>query len=219
MVCNAIQIHVRVSFCLTFMRYYLLSIFCMSVIIVCTFLTCAAFRAVEDELLDALVVANSISAEDATDPARRLHFQRCARTDKSVSALGQCCSLRLRIVPYGTQPQTQAETQPEAGSSSQAPASFQQQPHDTPPTASAAADASDSPSSRSDLPDASEPAAPPETTGPKESSAPKSGTVHAVGKGGRTDPNAADCARLVDRINEQLPDQIRVIGPSLLIVG
>ena len=55
-------------------------------------------------------------------------------------------------------------------------------------------------------------AGPHDTNGPA-TAAPKTDAVHAVGKGGRTDPNAADCARLVDRINEQLSDQIRVIGP------
>lgn len=195
-----------------------------------------AYRAVEDELLDALAAVNAISEEDVADPARRLQFQRCARTDKSVSALGQCCSLRLRIVPFGTgesasapaaaatATSTQSQTEGSGGGGAQASATtsspLTQSQGDTAADASIAS-ASPSASASAAAPEPAASIANTDNSTPNDTSngsapAPQSDAPQAVGKGGRRDPNAADCARLVDRINEQLPDQIRVIGALLI---
>ncbi|XP_029431167.1 tRNA pseudouridine synthase A-like isoform X2 [Rhinatrema bivittatum] len=49
---------------------------------------------IEDILLSALIKAQCVPESSAMDP-RELHFQRCSRTDKGVSAVGQLVSTKL----------------------------------------------------------------------------------------------------------------------------
>lgn len=50
---------------------------------------------IEEELLKALLKINWITEEGFNQP-QTIHFQRAARTDKGVSAIRQCCSMKLR---------------------------------------------------------------------------------------------------------------------------
>lgn len=55
------------------------------------------FRTIEDDLVTALVKAECIPQEHSDD-MKKMSFQRCARTDKGVSAAGQVVSLKVRLV-------------------------------------------------------------------------------------------------------------------------
>ncbi|XP_056288520.1 tRNA pseudouridine synthase A [Pseudoliparis swirei] len=55
------------------------------------------FRTIEDELVNALVKSTCIP-ENHGDEMKKMSFQRCARTDKGVSAAGQVVSLKLRLI-------------------------------------------------------------------------------------------------------------------------
>jgi tRNA pseudouridine38-40 synthase len=55
---------------------------------------------IEDELEKAIVAAGGISDLNAGDFAK-VQWMRAARTDKGVSAVGQCVSLRMVIDPPG----------------------------------------------------------------------------------------------------------------------
>ncbi|XP_067862282.1 tRNA pseudouridine synthase A isoform X2 [Heptranchias perlo] len=55
------------------------------------------FKTIEDELVKALVKAECIP-ENHGDDMRKMSFQRCARTDKGVSAAGQIVSLKLWLI-------------------------------------------------------------------------------------------------------------------------
>ncbi|XP_072323197.1 pseudouridylate synthase 1 homolog [Scyliorhinus torazame] len=55
------------------------------------------FKTIEDELVKALVTAECIP-ENHGDDMRKMSFQRCARTDKGVSAAGQIVSLKLWLI-------------------------------------------------------------------------------------------------------------------------
>ncbi|XP_016894137.1 pseudouridylate synthase 1 homolog isoform X2 [Cynoglossus semilaevis] len=55
------------------------------------------FRTIEDELVAALVKSGCIP-ENHGDEMKKMSFQRCARTDKGVSAAGQVVSLKLRLM-------------------------------------------------------------------------------------------------------------------------
>ncbi|XP_048467717.1 tRNA pseudouridine synthase A [Rhincodon typus] len=55
------------------------------------------FKTIEDELVNALVKAKCIP-ENHGDDMRKMSFQRCARTDKGVSAAGQIVSLKLWLI-------------------------------------------------------------------------------------------------------------------------
>ncbi|XP_068191200.1 pseudouridylate synthase 1 homolog [Antennarius striatus] len=55
------------------------------------------FRTIEDDLVTALIKSGCIPEEHGTD-MRKMSFQRCARTDKGVSAAGQVVSLKLRLI-------------------------------------------------------------------------------------------------------------------------
>ncbi|XP_067910701.1 tRNA pseudouridine synthase A [Heterodontus francisci] len=55
------------------------------------------FKTIEDELVKALVKAECIP-ENHADDMRKMSFQRCARTDKGVSAAGQIVSLKLWLI-------------------------------------------------------------------------------------------------------------------------
>lgn len=55
------------------------------------------FRTIEDDLVMALVKSGCIPQEHCDD-MRKMSFQRCARTDKGVSAAGQVVSLKVRLV-------------------------------------------------------------------------------------------------------------------------
>ncbi|XP_058473428.1 tRNA pseudouridine synthase A [Solea solea] len=55
------------------------------------------FRTIEDELVTALVKSGCIP-ENHGDEMKKMSFQRCARTDKGVSAAGQVVSLKLRLM-------------------------------------------------------------------------------------------------------------------------
>ncbi|XP_032803355.2 pseudouridylate synthase 1 homolog isoform X1 [Petromyzon marinus] len=57
----------------------------------------AAYRTIEDELVEALVRAGCIPDNHAAD-MRKMSFQRCARTDKGVSAIGQVVSLKMWLI-------------------------------------------------------------------------------------------------------------------------
>ncbi|XP_062929283.1 tRNA pseudouridine synthase A isoform X1 [Mobula hypostoma] len=57
----------------------------------------AQFKTIEDELVKALVKAGCIP-ENHGDDMRKMSFQRCARTDKGVSAAGQIVSLKLWLI-------------------------------------------------------------------------------------------------------------------------
>lgn len=56
---------------------------------------------IEEELLKALLKNKMINDEGFNQP-QMIHFQRAARTDKGVSAVRQCCSLKLRELNRGT---------------------------------------------------------------------------------------------------------------------
>ncbi|XP_005799701.1 tRNA pseudouridine synthase A [Xiphophorus maculatus] len=55
------------------------------------------FRTIEDDLVTALVKSGCIPGNHGDD-MRKMSFQRCARTDKGVSAAGQVVSLKLRLI-------------------------------------------------------------------------------------------------------------------------
>ncbi|XP_029024298.1 tRNA pseudouridine synthase A isoform X1 [Betta splendens] len=55
------------------------------------------FRTIEDELVTALIKSGCIP-ENHGDDMKKMSFQRCARTDKGVSAAGQVVSLKLRLI-------------------------------------------------------------------------------------------------------------------------
>ncbi|KAM8871919.1 pseudouridylate synthase 1 homolog [Synchiropus picturatus] len=55
------------------------------------------FRTIEDDLVEALVKSGCIP-ENHGDEMKKMSFQRCARTDKGVSAAGQVVSLKLRLI-------------------------------------------------------------------------------------------------------------------------
>ncbi|KAG7476381.1 hypothetical protein MATL_G00082270 [Megalops atlanticus] len=55
------------------------------------------FKTIEDELVTALVKAGCIPESHVTD-MKKMTFQRCARTDKGVSAAGQVVSLKLWLI-------------------------------------------------------------------------------------------------------------------------
>ncbi|XP_047425151.1 tRNA pseudouridine synthase A isoform X2 [Mugil cephalus] len=57
----------------------------------------AQFRTIEDDLVAALVKSGCIPDNHADD-MKKMSFQRCARTDKGVSAAGQVVSLKLRMI-------------------------------------------------------------------------------------------------------------------------
>ncbi|KAM8960731.1 pseudouridylate synthase 1 homolog [Pelodytes ibericus] len=55
------------------------------------------FKTIEDELVQALVIAGCIP-ENHADEMKKMSFQRCARTDKGVSAAGQVVSLKIWLI-------------------------------------------------------------------------------------------------------------------------
>ncbi|XP_040914129.1 tRNA pseudouridine synthase A [Toxotes jaculatrix] len=55
------------------------------------------FRTIEDDLVTALVKSGCIP-ENHADDMKKMSFQRCARTDKGVSAAGQVVSLKVRLI-------------------------------------------------------------------------------------------------------------------------
>ncbi|KAM9307169.1 pseudouridylate synthase 1 homolog [Pholidichthys leucotaenia] len=55
------------------------------------------FRTIEDDLVKALVKSGCIP-EDHGEDMKKMSFQRCARTDKGVSAAGQVVSLKIRLI-------------------------------------------------------------------------------------------------------------------------
>lgn len=55
------------------------------------------FRTIEDELVSALIKAGCIP-EGHGEEMKKMSFQRCARTDKGVSAAGQVVSLKLWMI-------------------------------------------------------------------------------------------------------------------------
>lgn len=55
------------------------------------------FRTIEDDLVTALVKSGCIPQEHSDD-MKKMSFQRCARTDKGVSAAGQVVSLKVRLL-------------------------------------------------------------------------------------------------------------------------
>ncbi|XP_036385786.1 tRNA pseudouridine synthase A [Megalops cyprinoides] len=57
----------------------------------------SSFKTIEDELVTALVKAGCIPESHVTD-MKKMAFQRCARTDKGVSAAGQVVSLKLWLI-------------------------------------------------------------------------------------------------------------------------
>ncbi|XP_075999429.1 pseudouridylate synthase 1 homolog [Genypterus blacodes] len=57
----------------------------------------AQFRTIEDELVTALIKSGCIP-ENHGDEMKKMSFQRCARTDKGVSAAGQVVSLKLWLI-------------------------------------------------------------------------------------------------------------------------
>ncbi|XP_041666233.1 tRNA pseudouridine synthase A [Cheilinus undulatus] len=60
------------------------------------------FRTIEDDLVTALIKSGCIP-ENHGEEMRKMSFQRCARTDKGVSAAGQVVSLKLRLIEDITQ--------------------------------------------------------------------------------------------------------------------
>lgn len=58
---------------------------------------CAQFRTIEDDLVAALIKSGCIP-EGHADEMKKMSFQRCARTDKGVSAAGQVVSLKVRLI-------------------------------------------------------------------------------------------------------------------------
>ncbi|KAJ8286289.1 hypothetical protein GJAV_G00036760 [Gymnothorax javanicus] len=59
--------------------------------------SCSQFKTIEDELATALVKSGCILECHGLD-MKKVSFQRCARTDKGVSAAGQVVSLKLRLI-------------------------------------------------------------------------------------------------------------------------
>ncbi|XP_038588920.1 tRNA pseudouridine synthase A isoform X2 [Micropterus salmoides] len=57
----------------------------------------AQFRTIEDDLVTALIKSGCIPENHGED-MKKMSFQRCARTDKGVSAAGQVVSLKLRLI-------------------------------------------------------------------------------------------------------------------------
>ncbi|XP_054612331.1 tRNA pseudouridine synthase A [Dunckerocampus dactyliophorus] len=57
------------------------------------------FRTIEDDLVAALVNSGCIP-ENHGDEMKKMSFQRCARTDKGVSAAGQVVSLKVRLIDH-----------------------------------------------------------------------------------------------------------------------
>ncbi|XP_030597880.1 pseudouridylate synthase 1 homolog isoform X1 [Archocentrus centrarchus] len=55
------------------------------------------FRTIEDDLVAALIKSGCIP-ENHGDEMKKMSFQRCARTDKGVSAAGQVVSLKVRMI-------------------------------------------------------------------------------------------------------------------------
>lgn len=55
------------------------------------------FRTIEDALVTALIKSSCIP-EDHGEEMKKMSFQRCARTDKGVSAAGQVVSLKVRMI-------------------------------------------------------------------------------------------------------------------------
>ncbi|XP_069563153.1 pseudouridylate synthase 1 homolog [Brachyistius frenatus] len=55
------------------------------------------FRTIEDDLVNALIKSGCIP-ENHGDDMKKMSFQRCARTDKGVSAAGQVVSLKVRLI-------------------------------------------------------------------------------------------------------------------------
>ncbi|XP_026032729.1 pseudouridylate synthase 1 homolog [Astatotilapia calliptera] len=55
------------------------------------------FRTIEDDLVAALIKSVCIP-ENHGDEMKKMSFQRCARTDKGVSAAGQVVSLKVRLI-------------------------------------------------------------------------------------------------------------------------
>lgn len=55
------------------------------------------FRTIEDDLVTALIKSGCIP-ENHGDDMKKMSFQRCARTDKGVSAAGQVVSLKVRLI-------------------------------------------------------------------------------------------------------------------------
>ncbi|XP_063820736.1 pseudouridylate synthase 1 homolog [Pseudophryne corroboree] len=55
------------------------------------------FKTIEDELVQALVLSSCIPENHAED-MKKMSFQRCARTDKGVSAAGQVVSLKIWLM-------------------------------------------------------------------------------------------------------------------------
>lgn len=55
------------------------------------------FKTIEDDLVSALVRAGCIPENHGED-MKKMSFQRCARTDKGVSAAGQVVSLKVRLI-------------------------------------------------------------------------------------------------------------------------
>uniref|UniRef100_UPI0037E8ABE4 pseudouridylate synthase 1 homolog isoform X1 n=2 Tax=Semicossyphus pulcher TaxID=241346 RepID=UPI0037E8ABE4 len=55
------------------------------------------FRTIEDDLVTALIKSGCIP-ENHGEEMKKMSFQRCARTDKGVSAAGQVVSLKLRLI-------------------------------------------------------------------------------------------------------------------------
>uniref|UniRef100_A0A0E9RJX7 tRNA pseudouridine synthase n=1 Tax=Anguilla anguilla TaxID=7936 RepID=A0A0E9RJX7_ANGAN len=55
------------------------------------------FKTIEDELVMALVKAGCIPENHGAE-MKKMSFQRCARTDKGVSAAGQVVSLKLWLI-------------------------------------------------------------------------------------------------------------------------
>uniref|UniRef100_A0A669CPN0 Pseudouridine synthase 1 n=1 Tax=Oreochromis niloticus TaxID=8128 RepID=A0A669CPN0_ORENI len=55
------------------------------------------FRTIEDDLVAALIKSGCIP-ENHGDEMKKMSFQRCARTDKGVSAAGQVVSLKVRLI-------------------------------------------------------------------------------------------------------------------------
>ncbi|XP_034751904.1 tRNA pseudouridine synthase A [Etheostoma cragini] len=55
------------------------------------------FRTIEDDLVTALIKSGCIPENHGND-MKKMSFQRCARTDKGVSAAGQVVSLKLRLI-------------------------------------------------------------------------------------------------------------------------
>ncbi|XP_056389156.1 pseudouridylate synthase 1 homolog [Hyla sarda] len=55
------------------------------------------YKTIEDELVQALVLSGCIP-ENHADEMKKMSFQRCARTDKGVSAAGQVVSLKVWLI-------------------------------------------------------------------------------------------------------------------------